>query len=144
MLLKWHPDALCTTSSLSVEPWASCVATGMFAIEAILWDWRAGEPLHFHTSCPSRVGRPVRQYAQTHYWPDFCQRCWCDWLPLWLERWAVCPECRSMQWKMSRLSLSNCWSFMGEMKVFHVGGMQRPEGGGKKKICRSKVSIAFA
>lgn len=66
---------------------------------------------HFHFQVRRRLARlkrsgssvPVKSVhtSQTHYWPDFCQRWLRSRLPLWLERWAVCPECWTTQWKMS-------------------------------------------
>lgn len=76
----------------------------------------------------------VCPHVRTHCWPDFCQRWLRASLPLWLERWAVCTEYWTTQWKMSKLSLSNCWSFMGEMEVFHVGRTQKAKEGKKSVV----------
>lgn len=102
-----------------------------------------GQAVHHLVLIAERVqSLTVCPYVQTHYWPDFCQRWLRASLPLWLERWAVCTECWTTQWKMSKLSLSNCWSFMGEIEVFHVGRTRKAKEG-KKSVVRKFQSHLF-
>lgn len=102
-----------------------------------------GQTVHHLVFIAERVqSLTVCPYVRTHYWPDFCQRWLRASLPLWLERWAVCTECWTTQWKMSKLSLSNCWSFMGEIEVFHVGRTRKAKEG-KTSVVRKFQSHLF-